>query len=253
MNRRTLLTVIGFAMFVTACGSAQPAVPAAPAKIEVTYYPRPTRPAAQQPTIPVIVVKSQATTATPVTFAEGQLVEVAASTAVAPTETPAPAVAPTNPAPTDPAVIETTDPTIESVRQEVLALHNIARAEQALAPYTIDAALQQAAQAHAEWLTQKPLSELWSLGAMAHFGPNNQSYVDRISAAGYATSAQRMNENFGAFGSAQNAFHWWMNDPDGAPAHRPQILSELYTEIGIGVVKHPAGFAYVFVINYATR
>lgn len=249
MNRRTLLIGIGLVVALTACGTPQTNVPAAPVQIAVTIYPQATRPVRS----PIILISAPAATPVPDILPPAQPTAVAAMTEVAPTEMPMPTSAPDEQTTTPIIFVPVADGTTEGARQELLGLHNVARAEQGLPPFTINAALQQAAQAHAEWLAQMPLQTLWSLGSMAHFGPNNTSYVDRISAAGYATTANRMNENFGAFDSAQSAFDWWMHDPAGAPTHRPQILSPLYTEIGIGVVKHPSGMSYVFIIDFGAR
>ena len=117
----------------------------------------------------------------------------------------------------------------------------------------MNAALQQAAQSQTEWLSQKPVEELWSLGPKGHIGQGNSNFIDRIAAVGYSNIAQNVNENYGTFGSAQDAFDWWMNDPAGGPLHRPQILSPLFKEIGIGVVKHSSGQAYVFIVTFGTR
>lgn len=252
MNRRSLLTGIGFAIALTACGSPQPSGPAVPVKIEVTLYPRATTPADSG----IVRINAPAATAIPEVVLAAQPVAVVAMTEVAPAELPLPTALPLEPTAT-PApqvmVVPASDGTIDGIRNELLALHNIARAEHGLPPYTADAALQHAAQAHAAWLAQKPVETLWQLGAMAHFGENNNSYVDRVSAAGYATTATRINENYGTFSSAQTAFDWWMHDPAGAATHRPQILSPAYQEIGIGVVKHSSGMALVFIINYGAR
>lgn len=250
MNRESLLISIGVAFILSACGAPQasvPVAPAAPARIEVTIYPQTTKPKPMDSGI--IRISAPAATATPQT-----LPTIEATAVPDATEAPLPTAAPTEPMVTPIVIVlPATDGTVEGVRNEMLALHNNARAAQGMPPFTMNAALQQAAQQHAEWLAQKPLQTLWSLGSMAHFGEDNTSYVDRISAAGYATSANRVNENYGTFGSAQEAFDWWMTDPAGAATHRPQILSLFYTEIGIGVVKHPSGMSYVFIINFGAR
>jgi uncharacterized protein YkwD len=250
----TFITVTLFAMLLTACGSPQAAAPAHPVKIEVTIYPQATKPAASD----IVRVNAPAAEPTAETAAvqptseplAAPIIEAAPTTAPLPTE--APVELADTPTPQVVSVLQA-DGAVEGIRNGMLALHNAARAAIGLHAYTSDAALQQAAQMHAEWLAQKPVNELWSLGIKAHFGPNNQSYVDRISAAGYATSANRMNENYGTFGTAQDAFDWWMNDAIGAATHRPQILSDLYSNVGIGVVKHSSGMAYVFIIKYAAR
>ncbi len=128
------------------------------------------------------------------------------------------------------------DGSVEGLRQQMLALHNTARAQAGLPPLVINPQLQQAAQSHAEWLAQKPVQELWSLGTGGHIGAGGSGFVQRIATASYPAQSQNVNENYGTFGSAQEAFDWWMNDAAGAPTHRPQILSSLYTEVGIGVV-----------------
>jgi uncharacterized protein YkwD len=213
-------------------------------KIEVTIYP----PRATKPASDIIRINAPAATTLPPSLPTAQ------PTTAAPTEMPLPTATQMEPTATPMIIVlPAADGSDEGLRSEMLALHNIARAEQGLPPFTMNAALQQAAQRHADWLAQKPLQTLWSLGSMAHFGDDNTSYVDRIAAAGYATTANRVNENYGAFGSAQDAFDWWMHDPAGASTHRPQILSPLYTEIGIGVVKHPSGMSYVFIINFGAR
>ena len=145
------------------------------------------------------------------------------------------------------------DGSINGLRIETLALHNAARANQGLPPFVLNTQLQQAAQMQADWLSQKPKEDLWSIGAGAHIGAGGTGYVERIFAVGYSTLRQNVNENFMMAASPQDAMDWWLSDPNGAPTHRPQILSGLYREVGIGIVKHSSGAGYVFIITFGRQ
>jgi len=139
---------------------------------------------------------------------------------------------------------------IEGVRQEMLDQLNTARAQIGLPRLTPSPQLQQAAQLQAEWLGHKTKEELWAIGASAHIGADGTSYVDRIVATGYSAQRENLNEIYVTAVSPQDALTWWMNDPAGASTHRPQIVSKVYREVGIGVVRHSSGAGFVFIVNF---
>lgn len=129
------------------------------------------------------------------------------------------------------------------MRAELIALHNQSRADQGLSAYAQHEKLQQAAQAHADFLVQKPQQELFGLGPAGHTGANGSKPADRVTAAGYAASA--VDENWAFYGTVKEAYDWWINDQ----FHRPQILSTSFTQIGFGIAPHPSG-TIVFVVVF---
>lgn len=237
------LTTVTSTVMLAACGllspsATQPRPVAFSATIEATYWA--TRAPQPANTVATIASINQPTATATVLAPTTTEPPVPTETPLPPTETPVPTLIPT--------LAENT--AMGALRTEMLNLHNSARALHGLPPFITNPQLQQAAQEQAEWLAQKPVSELWSLGPRAHIGANNSTYQQRIAATGYPASRSRVNENFGTFGTAHEAFDWWMNDPDGALTHRPNILSAQYREIGIGVVPHSSGLSTVFIITF---
>jgi uncharacterized protein YkwD len=109
---------------------------------------------------------------------------------------------------------------------EIIQLINQARTGSGLAALSVNPQLTTAAQAHSVDMACHSL--------LSHTGSDASTIEQRFAAAGYGgTHAREMiYAGFGAY--PQNAFDWWMNDPD----HRAVIFDAQAQEIG-------AGYAYV--------
>jgi uncharacterized protein YkwD len=128
---------------------------------------------------------------------------------------------------------------------QLLALHNQARSETGLAPYTDSALLQNAAQVQAEYLATLPQQSLFTLGTRGHTGADGSTPQQRANVAGYAGIAD---ENWVYDTDLASGFQYWLTDA----FHRPQVLSARYVEVGFGVASHPAG-GTVYVAVYGVR
>ena len=275
MQRRIVgfvILVVGLLGSLVACGKIAPLAsiqgsqlgsqPVAAVKVEVTYYVRVTETRAAANAWATALYSPATTVALPsptlVPTAEPTTEPTVEPTvepmaAVAETATPETPKTPEPAANAQPLVVSASDGSIDGVRQEMLGLHNAARAREGLPPLIISPQLQQAAQLQAEWLAQKAKEELWSIGPGAHRGAGGSGFVDRIATTGYPAPRQNVNENYMFADTPQAAMDWWMNDPVGAPTHRPQIMSPLYRDIGIGVVNHSSGAGYVFIITFGAQ
>ncbi len=106
--------------------------------------------------------------------------------------------------------------------EQVLALVNQYRADNGLAPLTLNAKLSASAQDYAQVLSD------W--GTLSHTGPDGSTPGDRIAATGY--SAMTWGENIAdGYSSPDAVMTGWMN----SSGHRANILGASYKEIGIGV------------------
>lgn len=119
---------------------------------------------------------------------------------------------------------------------------NAYRAQNGLPPYTIDAQLNQAAQAHSEDAACNNL--------FVHTGSNGSTPESRVAAAGYL--AAYVSENvYGRYPAptGQEAVTWWATDQTDI-RHNQNLLSTQYTEIGVGYAFFD-NFGY-FVVDFAT-
>lgn len=118
---------------------------------------------------------------------------------------------------------------------EVFRLINQARAENGLAPYTHNEALELAARLHGEDSAQRE--------DLTHTGSDGSTPSTRVQRAGY--EAVGVSEITVTGNSPQWAVDWWMDETPPDDPHRSAILSTTYTEIGVAVV--PAGQTYYFI------
>jgi len=123
---------------------------------------------------------------------------------------------------------------------------NQARLDEGLAPYGFSSLLAAAAQRHADDLAANQIT--------SHTGSDGSTAAERIAEAGYA--AWRWNggdlivgENFWVGqGTIDNALAFFLEDP----AHRDNILSTTYREVGIGVATDADGRTY-HVLDFGAR
>jgi uncharacterized protein YkwD len=124
----------------------------------------------------------------------------------------------------------TTDPA--KVNEAIAAL-NAYRAQQGLAPYTINNQLTESAQAHSADMACNQL--------FYHNGSNGSTAKSRVAASGYIATAVTENV-YGSYPplNGQGVINWWANDV-ADPRHNENLLSTRYIEIGV---------AYAFYNNY---
>jgi uncharacterized protein YkwD len=118
---------------------------------------------------------------------------------------------------------------------EVFQRINQIRAENGLAPYTRNAALEQAALLHAQDSAQR--------GDLTHVGSDGSTVSTRVERAGY--DAVGASEITVTGNSPESALNWWMDETPPNDPHRSAILSTKYRDIGVAVVE--AGQTYYFI------
>jgi uncharacterized protein YkwD len=122
---------------------------------------------------------------------------------------------------------------------EIANLINNARAQNGLAPLTVNPQLAAAAQGHS--------IDMACHGLISHSGSDGSSVHERIAAAGY--SASLASEIIYGSGYPQTAFDWWMSDP----THRNEILNPSVTDMGVGYA-FVAGTSHqgYYTVNFAS-
>jgi uncharacterized protein YkwD len=123
----------------------------------------------------------------------------------------------------------------DSLRAEMLALHNAQRIAAGLPPLTPSAVLQAAAQAHAE--------DCAARGFGSHVGSNGSSSRQRIAGAGYAGA--QTGENWAFARSAAIAFQMWFHQESPSGPHRRNIMSADFVEVGFGIAQMRGGFVFI--------
>lgn len=152
----------------------------------------------------------------------------------------------------DTAAVETC--TGESIQlsgdeKRVLDLHNWTRAEYGLRPLCLHPVLTEAARTHSQ--------EMLDVGYFGHESSDGRTAEGRLEGFGYTSSGYSywaIGENIGwgtgYKGLPDHRFEEWMASSD----HRPNILSEDFDEIGIGV---RAGHSYddgtMYTADFGTR
>lgn len=122
---------------------------------------------------------------------------------------------------------------------ETINAINAYRAQNGLADYTLNIRLARAAQAHANDMACNKL--------FVHTGSDKSTPQTRVRASGYEAAA--VSENI--YGSnpplsGQAVVSWWMNDKTDL-RHNQNLLSTVYTEIGVGYAFYD-NFGYYVVV-----
>ena len=104
--------------------------------------------------------------------------------------------------------------------QELLALHNQARAAAGLAPLVLDSKLSQSAQKHTQWM--------WQHNVLTH-DENGVPFTQRLNDVGYSWWAAGENIAQG-YRTPTAVFTGWMN----SPGHRANIMSGRFQQVGFG-------------------
>jgi uncharacterized protein YkwD len=114
--------------------------------------------------------------------------------------------------------------------KHTLDLHNQTRADNGLFPFCVHPALTESARAHSQEMLGKDYFD--------HESRGGEAMEDRIERFGYSSAGYSywaIGENIGwgtgPLSAPESRLVEWMGSPD----HRPNILSESFTEVGIGV------------------
>ena len=113
----------------------------------------------------------------------------------------------------------------------LLTLINDERESHGLPPYDQDGRLRDAARSHS--------TDMACNGFFSHTGSDGSSVGERVTGQGYEWA--QVGENIFATSDTsssapQLALEWWM----AGPAHRANILSEDFSDVGIGYVHEPS-------------
>ncbi len=133
--------------------------------------------------------------------------------------------------------------------KRTLDLHNQARADRGLSAFCVNPALTEAARTHSERMLDEDY--------FGHESDNGGAMEDRIERFGYSSAGYSywaVGENIGwgtgPLSTPDSRFEEWMDSPD----HWPNILSESFTEAGIGV--HDSGTrdgGKMYTVDFGTR
>ena len=123
----------------------------------------------------------------------------------------------------------------------VLSIINDKRVDAGLKRYKVSPLLAQAAQGQA--------NDCSSRGWCSHVGSDGSSTKTRITRTGYAPVM--FSESWAQANDPAGAVALWYNETPPNDPHRQNLLSNAYTEIGIGIAK--AGQGYYFVIDFGSR
>jgi uncharacterized protein YkwD len=125
---------------------------------------------------------------------------------------------------------------------ETITALNAYRAKNGLPAYTVNSLLAKAAQRHANDIACNNL--------FVHTGSDGSTAQSRVAATGYTSSSVTENV-YGSYPplNGQGVVNWWANDKTD-PQHNKNLLSDTYTEIGIGYAFFD-NFGY-YVIVFAT-
>jgi hypothetical protein len=132
----------------------------------------------------------------------------------------------------------------------LLRLVNDARLDEGLDPYSRSRLLNDAARRHAEDLAANGFADPDD----AHLGSDGTHEQERIEGAGYAAWPRgdgqlTVDENvWSGTGPPEDALAFFLGDP----AHRDNMMSEAYREIGIGATQDDEGRSY-YVLEFGAR
>jgi uncharacterized protein YkwD len=133
--------------------------------------------------------------------------------------------------------------------RRTLDLHNQTRAYNGLSALCVHPALTEAARAHSQ--------EMFGEGYFGHESYDGGAMEYRIERFGYSSAGYSywaIGENIGwgtgSLSTPESRFEEWMDSPD----HWPNILSEGFTEVGVGV--HDSGTrdgGKMYTVDFGTR
>ena len=125
-------------------------------------------------------------------------------------------------------------PEVADWPQQVLDQINQARAEQNLVPLTYNTALAVAAQRHANDCSQR--------GWGSHEGSDGSTEQQRVQRTAYTG---KVDASWTMSSTPENAVAWWLDEAPPNDWHRRMLLSEEWTEVGVGIA--PASWGYYVI------
>lgn len=138
---------------------------------------------------------------------------------------------------------------LNGAEKRILDLHNQTRADYGLSPLCVDPVLTEAARAHSQ--------EMIDGGYFGHESYDGESMEGRLERFGYTSAdysywacGENIGWGTGHLSTPESRFDEWMNSSD----HWPNILSENFTQLGIGV--RGAGTydgGTVYTVDFGTR
>lgn len=120
---------------------------------------------------------------------------------------------------------------------DLLGRINALRGSLGLPGYSLNPALNAAAQSQAQWMADT--------GSISHNRPDGSSPRSRAIGAGYATTDVSENIYGGSNATVGVAWTFWIN----SPVHYNGLVNHRYSDIGIGVASGAIGRAYVLVFG----
>jgi uncharacterized protein YkwD len=125
----------------------------------------------------------------------------------------------------------------------VFGLINGERARYGLPPLIYSQTLALAAQRHAE--------DCYQRGLCSHIGSDGSDEKTRVMRVGYP--GINVDESWVWARSPQAAVHWWLDEEPPYAPHRRMLLSNTFTEVGVGVAPARQGFYFVAVFGHAMK
>jgi uncharacterized protein YkwD len=129
-----------------------------------------------------------------------------------------------------PARAEDEDVKLTPVEREIIRLTNLRRKKADLEPLSVSKSLMEAARQHARNMARQR--------KMSH-ELDGKRMGDRLTATGYVWTSCGENVAFKQRSARQVVANWM-----GSPGHRKNILSDKFTEIGVGVALDRRGLPY---------
>jgi uncharacterized protein YkwD len=129
-------------------------------------------------------------------------------------------------------------PELATWPERIAQLINEVRARHGLAPYAYNVILEQAAQAHANDCSQR--------GWCSHTGSGGTDVKARVIRAGYDPTGWA--ECWAQTQTLERAVEVWMNETPPNDPHRRTLLSDWFSEIGIGVAE--ADWGYYIIADF---
>ena len=120
---------------------------------------------------------------------------------------------------------------ISEVDTEIFNAMNSIRKQSGLPLFKQHSKLKEAAQKHADYMRDNV--------RFSHYGPNQNTWIDRAKAAGYNSSSVGEDIGYGQT-TAEQIIGDWMS----SPGHKAQIVSKSNVHIGSGVAFDPTGRGY---------
>lgn len=121
------------------------------------------------------------------------------------------------------------------MQSSVVSYVNAHRRSRGLRQLTVSAALNRAAQGHANWMA--------SAGRMSHVGSGGTTVGTRVTRAGYRWSMVGENIAFGQPSASAVVYAWLRSAP-----HAANMFNASYTQVGVGVAYGRGAYWWCLVL-----